>query len=90
MANYTFCCTVCNKSFEIDIPMKDYDKEKNNQVCPECKGKLDRIIEWHGIAIGSGQGWAGNSRGNVIQRLRTQGCCGKINIARRKTALCTI
>ena len=43
---YNFGCQKCKKEFEIDIPMKDYSKEKNNQVCPECKSKMDRVIEW--------------------------------------------
>jgi len=63
---YNFGCQKCKKEFEIDIPMKDYDKEKNNQVCPECKGKLQRILEWKGVATGKGAGWCGNSYGNTI------------------------
>ena len=47
---YNFSCQKCKKKFEIDIPMKDYDKEKNNQVCPECNGKMQRVIEWEGLA----------------------------------------
>ena len=41
-------------------------KKKNNQVCPACNGKLERVIEWQGIATGSGSGWCGNSYGNTI------------------------
>ena len=63
---YKFRCTVCKKLHQVDIKMADYDKEKNNQVCPDCNGKLDRVIEWQGIATGSGSGWCGNSYGNTI------------------------
>ena len=63
---YNFGCQKCKKSFEIDIPMKDYDKEKNNQVCPECNGKLERILEWKGVATGNGAGWCGRSDGKAI------------------------
>lgn len=63
---YNFRCQKCNKLHQVDIKMADYDKEKNNQKCPECNGKMDRVIEWHGVAIGSGSGWCGNSYGNTI------------------------
>ena len=46
--------------------MADYDKEKNNQVCPDCNSKLDRVIEWEGIATGNGAGWCGKSDGKAI------------------------
>ena len=46
--------------------MADYDKEKNNQVCPDCNSKLDRVIEWQGIATGNGSGWCGRSDGKAI------------------------
>ena len=41
---------------QVDIKMADYDKEKDNQVCPDCNGKLERVIEWQGIATGNGAG----------------------------------
>lgn len=63
---YKFMCRKCDKVHQVDIRMTDYDKEKNNQVCPDCKGKMDRVIEWQGIATGSGAGWCGNSHGNTI------------------------
>lgn len=64
--NYNFCCRKCKKNYEIDIKMADYDKEKNNQKCPECNEKLDRVIEWQGVASGAGEGWCGNSYGKTI------------------------
>ena len=63
---YTFKCPACKKTFDVEISMKDYDKEKNNQKCPECNGKMDRVIEWQGVATGSGAGWCGNSYGKTI------------------------
>ena len=43
--------------------MKNYVIEKENQKCT-CGGKMDRVIEWSGIAIGEGQGWFGKSDGS--------------------------
>lgn len=63
---YKFKCTKCGKVFDVGIPIKDYDKLKNRQSCPECNGKMKRVIEWEGIATGSGQGWCGKSGGNAI------------------------
>jgi putative FmdB family regulatory protein len=47
---YKFRCQKCNKLHQVDIKMADYDKEKNNQICPACNGKLERVIEWEGVA----------------------------------------
>ena len=51
---YNFYCKKCNKNHEIDIKMADYDKEKNNQKCPDCNEKLERVIEWEGVASNIG------------------------------------
>ena len=63
---YKFRCKNCNKTLEVEIAIKDYDREKGNQFCSECKGKMDRVIEWSGIAEGSGAGWFGARGGSVI------------------------
>ena len=63
---YKFSCTKCHKLHQVDIPMADYDKEKDNQVCPDCNGKMERVIEWQGIATGDGAGWCGKSDGKAI------------------------
>ncbi len=63
---YKFRCQKCKKLHQIDIKMADYDKEKNNHVCPDCNGKLERVIEWEGIATGNGSGWCGRSDGKAI------------------------
>ena len=63
---YNFKCKNCHKLHPVDIPMADYDKEKDNQVCPDCKGKMERVIEWQGIATSSGGGWCGRSDGKAI------------------------
>lgn len=60
---YKFRCAKCYKSEEREILIKDYDKEKENQKCT-CGGKMDRVIEWNGIATGEGQGWFGKSNGS--------------------------
>jgi putative FmdB family regulatory protein len=63
---YKFRCTKCGQDFEVDLSIKEYDKEKNNQKCPFCFEKAERVIEWTGIATGSGEGWHGAKGGNVI------------------------
>ena len=63
---YKFRCESCGKVFNVGICIKDYDRLKNRQTCPECNGKMKRVIEWQGIATGSGEGWCGKSGGNAI------------------------
>ena len=63
---YKFNCKRCSKDFDVAIWVKDYDKEKDRQKCPECGAKLERVIEWTGIATGSGDGWCGKKGGNAI------------------------
>lgn len=66
MANYTFRCTSCKKQEERNIPMNQYDTEKNNQIC-SCGAKMQRVIEWSGIAESSNMnGWCGKSTGSTI------------------------
>lgn len=43
MAKYDFQCTKCQKTEEKSIPMADYDKEKNKQVCSECGAPSVRV-----------------------------------------------
>ena len=64
--NYNFKCENCGKIVEEEICLKDYDRLKNRQTCPECGQKMKRVIEWSGIATGSGDGWVGKSGGNAI------------------------
>jgi putative FmdB family regulatory protein len=61
---YKFKCKSCGKTFEVEIPIKAYDAEKGKQTCPACNGKMERVIEWNGIASGSGAGWFGKSDGS--------------------------
>lgn len=63
--NYLFKCANCKKQEMRDIPMNQYDTEKNKQVCT-CGAKMERVIEWSGIAEGKGEGWYGKAGGNVI------------------------
>lgn len=62
---YKFKCenASCAKIFNVEIAIKDYDKYKNRQTCPVCNAKMKRVIEWEGIATGSGDGWHGKSDG---------------------------
>lgn len=66
---YKFSCPSCNYITEIDIPIAEYDKQKDKQLCPVCYAVdsnqvlLKRVIEWTGIASGSGSGWFGKSDG---------------------------
>ena len=45
---YNFKCEGCGKVFELEIPMSEYSKIKDNQFCSDCGDKLERIIEWDG------------------------------------------
>ena len=68
---YKFCCPECNKTFDIDISMAEYDSLKDKQLCPVCLALdsnqvlLKRVIEWDGIASGNGEGWFGRSDGST-------------------------
>lgn len=64
--NYKFKCTQCGAEQEREICIKDYDRLKNSQICLKCGGALKRVIEWQGIASGSGEGWCGKSGSNSI------------------------
>lgn len=63
---YNFKCQNCGEVQEKEICVKDYDRLKNSQTCSKCGGTLKRVIEWQGIATGSGSGWCGKSTGNAI------------------------
>lgn len=60
---YCFRCEKCNDIQNIEISMNDYDKLKDKQICSKCGAALKRVIEWNGIATGSGDGWFGKSDG---------------------------
>ena len=62
---YLFTCKKCHKKENRDIPMNQYDTEKNKQICT-CGAKMERVIEWSGIAEGKGDGWHGKAGSNVI------------------------
>lgn len=49
---------------ELDIPIDKYTELRDKQRCPFCKNKLQRVLEWTGIATGSGSGWFGRSDGS--------------------------
>ena len=63
---YDYKCDKCNKTFELEISIKEYDEVKDKQTCPECKSKMTRVLSWEGFAIGHGDGWFGKAGGNVI------------------------
>ena len=66
---YRFSCPSCDYVTEIDIPIAEYDKQKDKQICPVCYAVdsnqvlLKRVLEWTGIASGNGSGWFGKSDG---------------------------
>lgn len=69
--NYRFRCNCCNRTFDIELPMAEYDDQKEKQLCPVCYAVdsnqvlLKRVIEWDGIATGAGEGWFGRSDGST-------------------------
>lgn len=63
---YNFICQDCNTEEEKQIAIKDYDAEKEKQVCSVCGGKMTRKIEWQGVAEGSGDGWFGKNGSRII------------------------
>jgi putative FmdB family regulatory protein len=63
---YDFSCKHCHKTFELEISIKEYDKVKDKQICPDCNSKLERVLSWEGFAIGKGDGWFGRNGGNVV------------------------
>ena len=36
----------CGAEEEKEIAIKDYDEEKEKQVCSSCGGKMQRLLEW--------------------------------------------
>ena len=60
---YKFYCKTCDMEHELDIPIDKYMDLKEKQKCPYCKKKLERVLEWTGVATGSGDGWHGRSDG---------------------------
>ena len=68
---YKFSCPSCKYVTEIDIPIAEYDNQKDKQICPVCYAVdsnqvlLKRVIEWSGIATGNGSGWFGKSDGST-------------------------
>lgn len=67
---YKFRCPSCNYTTEIGIPIAEYDNQKSSQICPVCYAVdsnqvlLKRVLEWSGIASGTGDGWFGKSDGS--------------------------
>lgn len=67
---YKFSCPSCEYVTEIDIPMSEYEDQKDKQLCPRCytvdsnQVLLKRVLEWEGIASGNGSGWFGKSDGS--------------------------
>ena len=63
---YLFSCKKCSRKEYREIPMNKYDTEKNKQIC-SCGAKMERVIEWSGIAESSNMnGWYGKAGSNVI------------------------
>lgn len=66
---YKFQCPECKRYIDVDIPMSEYEEQKDKQICAACLALdsnqvlLQRVIEWNGCASGSGDGWFGRSDG---------------------------
>ena len=65
---YKFICTnkSCGAEEEKEIAIKDYDEEKEKQVCSSCGGKMQRLLEWSGIATSSNN----NARNNILYKTK--------------------
>jgi predicted nucleic acid-binding Zn ribbon protein len=63
---YKFECIQCGATEEKEIAISEYDEQKEKQTCSRCCGSMKRVIEWSGIAEGSGAGWYGKNGSNVI------------------------
>ena len=62
---YNFVCKNCGAEEEKEIAIKDYDQEKTKQTCSNCGAKMQRLLEWKGIATSSNNnGWFGKSDGS--------------------------
>lgn len=63
MITYKFRCPKCGREYDIDIPMDQYDYYKDKETCPHDSAKLERVIEFSGLAkspgygIDNGGGW---------------------------------
>lgn len=51
---YDYKCERCDKDFEVEISINEYDKLKDKQFCPECKSKMTRVLSWEGFAVNIG------------------------------------
>ena len=47
--NYDFRCNLCKTTEEKEIPLVNYDQEKDKQKCNKCGGHMDRVI--HSVAM---------------------------------------
>jgi putative FmdB family regulatory protein len=63
---YDYHCESCDKTFELEISINEYDKVKDKQLCPNCNVKMTRVLSWNGFAMGKGSGWCGKSTGSII------------------------
>lgn len=51
---YKFYCKTCDTEHDLDIPIEKYMDLKGEQKCPYCKKKLERVLEWSGVATING------------------------------------
>ncbi|MBN2372253.1 zinc ribbon domain-containing protein [bacterium] len=71
MPTYEYECKECGHRFEIRQDMKD----KPMETCPECKGKVKRLLgATHAIIKGAGQRVSNEP---AIQCGRETTCCGR-------------
>lgn len=60
---YDFECPKCHAKVELQCSIKDYDKEKENQVCPTCSSKMERVIKGFGGLVFNSNGFYCTDKG---------------------------
>lgn len=67
---YTFECQKCKYKEEVEIPMSEYDKEKNKQLCKNCgnPAPMIRVFEPIGLTVYNCRGFYDTDSRGVMGR----------------------